>query len=97
MEKININYRKAPTVFINEGEMVSERKKIINVNFTLAIFDAKTKQFLKTISGSADEWKDNTYNYKVNIYAQESMLGKMFSVAFTKLAENGEIFPKKSK
>ena len=77
--------------------MISERKKIIVVNFTLSIFDAKSKQFLKTLNGIGDEWKDNTYNCKVNIYAQESMLGKMFSVAFTKIAESGEICPKKSK
>lgn len=97
IEKMTINYRKAPTVFINEGEMVSERKKIINVAFSLAIFEVKNKQFVKSLTGSADEWKDNTYNYKLNIYAQESMLGKMFSVALTKLAESGEFFQKKSK
>jgi CheY-specific phosphatase CheX len=97
IEKMTVNFRKAPTVFINEGEMISERKKILNVAFSIAIFDVKNKQFVKSLNGSADEWKDNTYNYKVNIYAQESMLGKMFSVAFTKLAETGDFFPKKSK
>ncbi|MFN0201054.1 MAG: hypothetical protein ACKVTZ_06010 [Bacteroidia bacterium] len=86
IHKINFSYRKAPSSYIADDQIVGERKKVMTLSISAQLIDAKTKKILKSTDNLlVDAWKDKDASQKMQLYASSIPLGKQLNLILSKL------------